>query len=50
MDSLVHRSSGFPWLIIVLAFFYGAHALQINAYQADNGFSPQTWILGWTII
>jgi hypothetical protein len=47
MDALVHCSTKFPWLILALAIFYGPTAIMINSYQAEGGWEPKTWGVGF---
>ena len=47
MDALVHCSTKFPWLILALAIFNGPVAIQVNSYQAEGGWEPKTWAVGF---
>ena len=43
LDAHIHPSTKFPWLILVLAILQGTGAINVNAYQAEGGFSTQTF-------
>ena len=43
LDEHIHPSTRFPWLILALAIMGSHSGIYVNAYQAEGGFSPQTF-------
>jgi len=43
LDAHIHCCTKFPWLILVLSILGSHTGIYVNAYQAEGGFSPQTF-------
>ena len=45
-QGLVHPSTKYPWLILVMAIFHGPSSMCVNSYQAEGGACLKTFFVG----